>query len=281
MRTELVRAFIFLAASCSVSLPLHAHALLPKQARVPGGVAILDLGLTAAEAPQVFYLGKRVCVVANHQKPNSWLAVVGIPLEAAIGNNEIQIKTKKRTSVKSFAIQPKKYATQHLTILDKRKVEPSAADLIVIEKEYLETTAAYAQWENTVLKSLHLAMPVAGRKSSPFGLRRIMNNIPKNAHSGLDIAAPLGTPVKCPKNGKVIQVGNYFYTGNIVFVQHGQGFITSYCHLDTIKVAPGQEVKKGHILGTVGKTGRATGPHLHWSVSLNGVRVDPQLFIAG
>jgi len=126
---------------------------------------------------------------------------------------------------------------------------------------------------------LGLALPTSGRKSSPFGLTRIMNNIQQNPHSGLDIAAPKGQIVTAAKDGKVINLGNFFYSGNIVFIDHGQGFITSYCHLDSIMVTKGQVLKQGERLGTIGNTGRATGAHLHWSVSLNGVRVNPELFI--
>jgi len=180
---------------------------------------------------------------------------------------------------KSFSIAPKSYRNQRLTIENKRKVQPLDEDLSLIEQQYIETISTYAHWNYQPLASAVLKMPVKGRKSSPFGLTRIMNNIPQNPHSGLDIAAPKDTPVQAAKDGVIINIGDFFYSGNIVFVDHGQGFITSYCHLDSVKVSKGQSVRQGDILGTIGSTGRATGPHLHWSVSLNGVRVDPQWFI--
>ncbi|HSX20535.1 MAG TPA: peptidoglycan DD-metalloendopeptidase family protein [Gammaproteobacteria bacterium] len=280
MRKQISKMLLSIGGLCSVLSPVFASTVLPKAARVPGGVAVIDLGIVSPEPPEVRYLGNRTCVLANPKQPNTWLTVVGIPLEATLGINQIEITSRNNTITKTFDVKPKSYPIERLTISDKRKVEPSAEDLAVIEKEYLETIAAYARWEYKDLKSLRLATPVKGRKSSPFGLQRIMNNIPKNAHSGLDIAALKGTNVSCAKDGTVINIGNYFYSGNIVFVDHGQGFITSYCHLDTIAVQKGQELKQGDVVGTVGKTGRATGPHLHWSVSLNGVRVDPQLFIS-
>lgn len=262
-------------------IPRFAAANLPKQALIPGGVAIVQLSTESQNSPEVYYMGQRVLVLADPKKRRHWLAVIGIPLDAKIGDNDIQIHSNNRIVNKSFLVRQKKYPVQKLTIADQRKVTPLPEDEQKIAAEYAETIQTYTTWEYKQLDSLKLALPVKGRLSSPFGLTRIINNIPKNPHSGLDIAAPLGAKVQAAKDGRVINIGDYFYTGNIVFVDHGQGFITSYCHLDKVTVRIGQQLKTGDIIGMVGKTGRATGPHLHWSVSLNGVRVDPKLFIYG
>ena len=119
-------------------------------------------------------------------------------------------------------------------------------------------------------------LPVKGRISGEFGNQRIFNGTPKSPHSGTDIAAPEGTPVKASGSGKVILSGkNYFYTGNMVIIDHGQGLQTIYAHLKEAKVKAGEIVKQGQIIGLVGHTGRATGPHLHWGASLNNVRFRP------
>lgn len=269
MRLIVFLALITCSALCNASL-------LPKSAPVPGGVVIIDFDLPANTPPKAYYEHKPILVIPNQNETNNWLAVIGIPLTAKPGTHQITLENRQ---VKHFTIKPKQYPQQVLTIKNKRKVQPLPEDLAIIEKEYLETIQTYDYWADKKLTAVNLKLPVKGRRSSKFGLSRIMNNILQNPHSGLDLAAPKGTPVTAAKDGTVINIGNFFYSGNIVFVDHGQGFITSYCHLDSVAVNTGQELQQGDLIGTVGNTGRATGPHLHWSVSLNGVRVDPELFV--
>ena len=140
------------------------------------------------------------------------------------------------------------------------------------------------KWTEYFRASLRAALPeqwqspLSGRYSSSFGKRRVLNGQPRSPHSGLDIAAPEGTPVESIAAGRVAAVGDYFFNGQTVMVDHGQGLISMYCHLSEIDVALGEEVTPDSVVGKVGKTGRVTGAHLHLSVSLNNARVDPLLF---
>ena len=264
-----------LVAAVLVLPALVLSATLPRANPVPGGVAIVPLQVAALALAH--YNGNRVMVLQHNKR---WVAVVGIPLAAQPGVHTMQVRrgTMPAQTV-SFTVQDKQYAEQHISLENRRMVEPNAEDLQRIARDKTRLEAALAHWSEMVPRTLDFLRPVAGEFSSPFGLRRFFNNQPRQPHSGLDIAAPQGTPVRAPATGLVVDTGNYFFNGNTIFLDHGQGLITMYCHLDRITVNPGQQVRRGDVIGAVGMTGRVTGPHLHWSVSLNRAMVDPLLFL--
>ncbi|MCW9024079.1 MAG: peptidoglycan DD-metalloendopeptidase family protein [Gammaproteobacteria bacterium] len=266
--------FVFLLFSCFV---LNSQAQeFPKTDAVPGGIAIVQLSPANEIIPRVFYKKNRVLV---RQNKSHWEAVVGIPLSAKSGVHKIQVKTNNNSYIKEFSVSAKNYAEQRLTIKNKRKVNPYKKDLDRIFSEKKVITRALSTWKEKMNINMQFILPVDGRLSSPFGLRRYFNEQARKPHSGLDIAAATGTAIKAPADGIIIETGDYFFNGNTVFIDHGQGLITMYCHMDKIDVKPGMLVKQGEAIGEVGKTGRVTGPHLHWGVSLNNTRIDPSLFI--
>ena len=258
-------------------LPLVATAELPHSSPVPGGVTVVPLAVNGESAPTVMFNGERVLVVRENQR---WQAVVGLALALEPGEHTLRVRHGATESKTSFQVSPKKYETQRLTIANKRHVEPSAKDQTRIKRDSEIIQQAFATWSDTLADNLRFDVPAKGSFSSRFGLRRILNNQPRQPHSGLDIAAPEGTPITAPAAGLVLNTGDYFYTGNTVFLDHGQGLVSMYIHLSRIDVEQGMRVTRGQRIGLVGKTGRTTGAHLHWAVSLNNARVDPMLFLS-
>jgi murein DD-endopeptidase MepM/ murein hydrolase activator NlpD len=260
-------------------VPFVAAAALPQAEPVPGGIAIVTVAPGGATAPLVRFDGRRVMVVRQNV---SWQAVVGLALTLAPGEQELEVTDPANGTHRtvSFQVLPKQYQAQHITLANKRQVNPTAEDMKRIVHDQEAINHAFGTWTNDLADDLRFSLPTHGRFSSGFGLRRFFNNQPRQPHSGLDIAAPVGTPITAPAAGTVIETGNYFFNGNTVFIDHGQGLISMYNHLSRIDVSVGTHVLRGQRIGAVGRTGRVTGPHLHWTLSLNNARVDPLLFLA-
>jgi murein DD-endopeptidase MepM/ murein hydrolase activator NlpD len=258
-----------------LALPVHAEGFISRLLHkpVPGGVAVVDLG-AGATAPRASYQGKPLLVI--HEDGQHWIAIVGLPLSTKPGSQQIQVNGSQPLS---FQVAGKHYVEQRITIKNQQHVTPNAANLARIQRELAEQTRAYQQFSPRQPSNLLFDKPVNGPLSSPFGLRRFFNGEERNPHSGLDFAAGHGTPIKAPAEGRVILTGDYFFNGKTVFVDHGQGLISMFCHLSEIGVKVGDQLPRGGVLGKVGATGRATGPHLHWNVSLNDARIDPAIFI--
>ena len=255
--------------------PAHAQtADRPEQRTVPGGVAWVDLG-AAATRPEVRTGEVPVLVVGDSTR---WTALAGIPLSATPGAKSLTVNGA--TGAASYTVKPMKYAEQRLKVAP-GKVDLSPADLARYERERTHQAQVIATYSTSLPASLRLRAPVPGPQSSSFGLRRVFNGQSRNPHSGMDIAAATGTPVVAPAAGRVIDAGDYFFNGKTVWLDHGAGLLTMYCHLSDISVKVGDELAVGQTLGAVGATGRVTGPHLHWSVSLNRAMVDPALFLVG
>ena len=269
--TLLVLAFAFV-------FPGLAHASLPQSSNVPGGVAIIPLGSvsTSADTPQTWFGDQPVLVTSDHDQ---WYAVVGLPLDMTPGSHELRVKIGGVTKMQDFEVNTKHYPEQHITLEDTSKVELSAADEARADRELAVIQELKRHWRAAQNTDLAFILPAKGRLTGRFGLRRFFNEEPRSPHAGLDVAVARGTPVKASAQGQVLAVDDYFFNGRTIFVDHGNGLITMYCHLERIDVKPGDTVRKGQRIGLSGKTGRATGPHLHWSVVLNGVMVDPELFV--
>ena len=253
-----------------------SHALTLDSTPVPGGIAVITLPPDADPAT-ARYRDRRVLITRND---DNTLAVIGLPLAAEPGRHYLKVKNRQgQTQSIGFQVEDKAYEEQHITITDKRKVNPEKRDMERITRESQQIKAALRPWSAQDDVVVTFRKPVEGPTSSPFGLRRFFNEQARNPHSGLEIAAPEGTPIRAPAPGTVLETGDFFFNGNTVLLDHGQGLVTMYCHMSKIDVTPGQTLDSGDILGEVGMTGRVTGPHLHWGVSLNDARIDPLLLL--
>jgi murein DD-endopeptidase MepM/ murein hydrolase activator NlpD len=267
---KVLSVFLWLAGvSTAFAIPEHA----PR----PGGMAVVSLDTgDAGSRPVVLFGGKRALVL---QSDNEWVAVIGIPLDHSVGLAQATVQASGSESTISFDVTAHAYREQHLTV-SRSYVDLTEDQLARVGRERKIIDGALANWREIDVTDVSLIQPVAGRRSSSFGLRRFFNDQPRSPHKGMDIAADKGTPVVAPGDGIVTATGNFYFNGNTVFVDHGQGFVTMYCHLDAIDVEAGQTLKTGTQLGRVGATGRVTGPHLHFGTYLNGTAVDPALLLS-
>ena len=248
----------------------------PKQLLVPGGVAVIELG-NSIKTPQFNFRDKPVLIT---KKNENYYAIVGLPLSLKPGEYFISGKWGDETALqkKFFNVANKEYTTQHINIENKRKVNPYASDMDRIWAEQKRQRKARKHYSKSTV-DVELLQPTEGIITGSFGRRRFFNGEVRRPHSGMDIAADEGIPVFAPSKGTVIELGDFFFSGNLAYVDHGQGMISLFAHMSEINVSLGQQIEKGDIIGKVGATGRVTGPHLHWSLGLNGSWVDPALFL--
>ncbi|MCB2016721.1 MAG: peptidoglycan DD-metalloendopeptidase family protein [Hydrogenophaga sp.] len=247
----------------------------PQALSVPGGVAQVSLG-ASTDRPRAWSGDTPLLVLGG---TDGWTALVGIPLAATPGTALIVVEAAdgvRRTI--DYPIAAKAYAEQRLKVAP-RTVQLSATDLARHERERVHQDAIKARFTEPLPAELRMRAPIEGPRSSSFGLRRVFNGEARQPHSGMDIAAPVGTVVRAPLTGEVVDTGDYFFNGQTVWLDHGGGLLSMMCHLSRIDVKIGDRLATGQALAAVGATGRVTGPHLHWGVVLNRTSVDPALFI--
>ncbi|MDO6459880.1 peptidoglycan DD-metalloendopeptidase family protein [Granulosicoccaceae sp. 1_MG-2023] len=272
-----IRLSLLLALCLAPAAPLLAFDL-PRQQLTAGGVALVELAPDSAEEPTAKFKGKRVTVV---QAGGKWLALTGIPLSTEPGEARLDFRIGQGPwQSRTITVKDKDYPEQRLTITNKRQVDPNEDDMKRIRADSTIIANAKRNWSEEMLAD-DFILPVEGRMSSSYGLKRFFNDKPRRPHGGLDIAAPTGTPIVAPADATVIATGDFFFSGNCVFLDHGRGLISLYAHMSRIDVKEGDRVAQGDKIGEVGATGRVTGPHLHWSVGLNQTWVDPRLFVKG
>lgn len=254
-----------------------ARSSSPRSAAINGGLVILPL--PADLATPLYYRGQPVWT-GHLAAGTARVAVVGIGLEAD-GEQVLSAAADGLQPVQRFQVTKRDYPEQRLVLSETKYVTPDPEQLARFEREATEQKAAYRVFTPTPAQWPEFRWPLIGRLSSPFGLRRYFNDEPRAPHLGLDIAGKTGTPVVAPAAGRIALTGDYFFNGRTVIIDHGQGLYSMLCHFSTVLVKAGDRVQAGQPVGRVGASGRATGPHLHWTVSLNDVRIDPRWLLPG
>jgi murein DD-endopeptidase MepM/ murein hydrolase activator NlpD len=261
-----------------LTVSVHARAIQP------GAVVRLDVSCTckAAGRPATARVFDREIPLVP-VRDGAWSGLIGIDLDTTAGTYPIQIAAESadatpRTATHPLAVTARRFPTRRLTVAPVY-VEPPAAEL---ERIAADTARLDALYKTTTGQSLpgQFEAPIAAPPQDTFGARSIFNGQPRSPHAGTDFRAPAGTRIVAPAAGSVVLADDLFFTGRTVVIDHGLGLISVLAHMSKIGVRVGDAVQRGDVLGAVGATGRATGPHLHWSVRLNGARVDPMSLIA-
>lgn len=215
---------------------------------------------------------------SRNSEQGCFFGVIGIDLDEPPGKKRVKVwiddKHGNRIKEKlTFVVVEKAFPVQHLT-LPPSQVSPSPENLERIRRERQQVAGVFQNATAERLFEKPFIRPLEGEISTPFGVRRFMNNEPRNPHSGVDFRASAGTPVHAANCGVVSFTGDHFFAGKSVYIDHGMGIITMYFHLSAIDVVQGQTVQIGDVIGRVGSTGRSTGPHLHWGARITNQRVD-------
>lgn len=243
-------------------------------ARALGPGELVVLTVTAPASPQITVRAFGRTWPAHHAGGETWRALVGIDLGTKPGRHEVVVTSGDARSVHPLVIKSRAFPTRRLTV-DPALVTPPPEARERIEREARELAAAWELSSDVPLWSGRFVDPVPDAANSAFGTHSVYNGVPRSQHSGADFASPTGRPVKAPNGGRVVLAGSRYFTGNTVLIDHGQGLFSLMAHLSEIDVKPGASVSTGDVVGKVGATGRVTGPHLHWTVRINGARVDP------
>lgn len=246
-----------------------------------GAIARMTLKPTGAVSSISGHFKGRVIPYFETEK-GVYIALVGIDMDQGLGS--LPFVTTWKSAGKTFTqeniieVQAAKFGLQKLT-LPKKKVDLDSPTLKRVKGEKNLMKAAFAESLEKRLWKGSFISPVEGRRQGTFGRRRLINGKPRRSHTGEDISAPVGTPILAPNSGKVVLVGHFFFNGRSVVIDHGLGLMSMYFHLSAVDVKEGEHVQIGDQIGLVGKSGRVTGPHLHWGMRLNSARVDPYAFV--
>ena len=277
MRSKYLYLLIILITSCtSLSTSKSpSYCSFPENSPYPGGLINYSLNTERK------YLEKNLrvkdlefSICKELGSPKSLL----IPIPLTFEEDRVSIFFSDQL-ISSIDIESRDYRESRITISNQDFVSPPNAMLERIREEYSQSISAKNVFNLKKNTSKEMIIPLEGIMTSEYGVKRFINEQPRNRHIGLDIAAAEGRPIFAPLNGKVILAGNFFYKGNVIFIDHGNGLVSSYSNLSKKLVDLNQIVTTADNIGLVGRTGRVTGPHLHWEVYYLGIPINPEIFI--
>jgi murein DD-endopeptidase MepM/ murein hydrolase activator NlpD len=267
------------APASALRLP-EVSVRVAERAASPGDVIVLDAVASSPLEEARVDVFDHVIPMWSTGDPSRWEALVGVDVETRPG--------RYPAIVRGLSARGEPTATTHVALTVTRKVfgtrrprvdprfsEPPASEMPRIEREARRLNALFSAATAARYWNWPFEAPVADPPSSPFGVRSVFNGVPRSRHNGVDFGSPRGTPVHAPAAGRVALAEPLYFTGNTVIIDHGQGLYSLLAHLERAVVHSDDSVVRGDVIGFVGATGRATGPHLHWSVRLQGARVDP------
>ncbi len=270
------------AVAPTLTITHQARSLQPGELVVV--TIVSDAALSAIEVKAFDHTQRVQALAPTTSRPHSWIALVGLDLDVKPGNHVVSVSasgpTGTVTATHTLEVKTRAFPTRRLTV-DPNFVNPPASETARIERE---TAAVAAAWAGSAgpnpVAEFTFIRPVVHQANSAFGTRSIFNGEARNSHSGADFLSPAGTPIKAPAPGKVVIADNLYFSGGTVMVDHGLGVVSLFAHMSKILAKAGNDVAQGEILCLVGATGRVTGPHLHWTVRVNGARVDPLSLLA-
>ena len=256
----------------TVFFPVQPLAVRGAPATVqPGDVFVLTV-TAHAYRPVVDAFGRTWPAYADGK--GHWRVLIGVDLDTPRRRHEIRVTSGQERITAATTVVRRVFPTRRLTV-DPALVNPPPDERVRIERESRELAAVWESPASERLWSDRFVRPVPDPANSAFGTHSVYNGEPRSQHGGADFLSPTGRPVKAPGGGRVVLAGSRYFTGDTVVLDHGQGLFSLFAHLSEINVKHGDLVAAGVVVGKVGATGRVTGPHLHWTVRLNGARVDP------
>ncbi len=274
LRNRTISIYLSLIFLC---MPLLVHAQTASQPEIvtepaapgPGDIMVVTIKNAVGPVEGTF---NNKSIYFNPSK-DSVRAIVAVDYFTEPGKYELVVSVNGAVLKQTVEVVKKEYPVQRLT-LPKDMVELSPENERRVEREQKRMAAIWPH-ENGRSWTGDFINPLEGEIITPFGVRRFINNTPKSPHTGIDVAGELGDKILAPNDGVVALVDRQFFAGNAVVIDHGQGIYTMFFHTSKVLVKKGQKVRKGDVIALVGSTGRATGPHLHWGVRIQGARVDP------